>query len=482
MVYILNPNWRRKVKPKSAVAKFAAEYVNWGPGAHILPSQVAFFNNAFEQDSQGHWKYSIVAENAPRQNSKTKKLTALVTEAMFVNHANVFVSSHESESARKVFNDVFDTITRNQELKGELDKYGSGDSKMSISLTTGGSVVFRSRKTNLAGLGGTYDIVIFDEAQELRADYDAMVSKTLMTKQNMLTVYIGTPFLANSQGDIFNRIIDGAEDNPNIYAVRYGIDDESTPIDDERIWKKTNPLYPDVMPRKAFQDAMAKANQSGEAGKRDFRIQNLGLWWKDTIPSAIPLDLWGKAVSDLPNDPDTNVAAIVFDPICGRLALSLASSTAEVRSGDEVTDKWQYITGEILGERSQNESWSWIAKTVESMPRNTDIILDAGGLNKALEAVLPNNMNVIHLSGSEFLASQQGFYDMIESGKFKHTNQPDLMDEVRNAQKVKSGEMWKFSNIDKSRSIAGLKALSEAAWYRSVNTPREKKPMVIIHG
>lgn len=479
MVYVLNPNWRKKVKPRSAVAKFAAEYVNWGPGAHILPSQVHFFNNAFEQDEYGHWKYSDVAENAPRQNSKTKKATALITYAMYVNHSHIFVSAHESDAVKKIYEDVFDTIGRNPELKAELDKHGSGTSKQFISLATGGMVVFRSRKNSLAGLGGTYDIVVFDEAQELRADYASMVSKTLMTKKNMLTIYLGTPFLPNSQGDIFNRIIDGADSNPNIYAVRYGIDDDNAPIEDKRLWKKTNPLYPDVISDRAFENAVAEAYQGGEEGKRDFRIQVLGLWWKDKIPPAIPLPLWNKAVKDVPNDPATNVAAIVFDPICGRLALSIASSSAETHSNDGDSQKWEYVTGEILGERSQNDSWDWLAETVGSMPRKTDIILDAGGLNKAIEAILPNNMHVIHLSGSEFLASQQGFYDMIESGKFKHTNQPDLMAEVRNAQKVKSGEMWKFSNIDKSKSIAGLKALSEAAWYRSVNVPQEQKPTVI---
>lgn len=478
MVYVLNPKWRNPVKPRSGVARFAADYVDWGGGS-ILPSQVHFFNNAFSQKRNGLWKYSRVADNGPRQNGKTKKQTPLILYCMYVMHFDVFVCAHEISAAHKVFDDVYSTITRIPELKNELGKYASTNGKEYIELTTGGSVIFRSRKNSQAGMGGTYSVVIFDEAQELKAEYNSMVTKTLRTKRNQLTVYLGTPFLPTSTGDVFNSIMDGAEDDPDIYAVRYGIDDESADIYDKKLWMLTNPLYPDVISEASFKSDIAIANQNGDEGRRDFRIQNLGLWWKDKVPPAIPMDVWNAAAKDVPNDPGTNVCAIVFDPSCGRIALSLASCSAEMQEGTESHKKGEYITGEILGERPQNESWQWLGETVGSMPRDTTVVLDAGGLNKPIERMLPQNLDVVKLTGPEFLSSQQGFYDLIENGRFKHTNQPDLMSEVRNAQKIQSGDQWKFANIDKSKSIAGLKALAEAAWYRSVNEPVETAPQVI---
>lgn len=86
------------------------------------------------------------------------------------------------------------------------------------------------------------------------------------------------------------------------------------------------------------------------------------------------------------------------------------------------------------------------------------------------------------LTGSEFLASQQGFLDLLSEGKFKHTNNPQLTSEVQNAQKLKSGQenQWKFAPIRKNETTGGLKAVSIAAWYRSVNKPRRRQIREVV--
>ena len=479
----VNPNWRRAVKPKSNVAIIASQYVNWSGGS-ILPFQVRFLNEAFAQDRNGKWRYSRVALNTPRQNGKTKLLTALIIYAMYVMHASILVTAHEMSVAHKIYEDVFDTISHSEELNMELKadggKFASGAGKEYIRLSTGGTVSFRSRRNPSAGMGGTYDIVIFDEAQELKADYEGMITKTLKTKPNALVVYTGTPFLPNSIGDTFNVLLDTADEQDSVYAVRYGIDDETADLTDRSLWALTNPLYPAVIDDSAFLNDLAVARQNGAAGLLDMRIQDLGLWWKDKIPPAIPAELWQASTLDIANDPNTNVIAITSDPMSGILAMSVASMTAETVDGTEHYPKWRYITGEIISERSSNESWKWIGEAVKGMPRHTAIILDAGALNKPLMEYIPGSMDVVQLNNQEFLASQQGFMDALNSGLFKHPNSPDLTDEVRNAQKRASGDLWKFDAIRQTHddgrpaTVTGLKGLAEAVWYRNVNKPQEK--------
>ena len=96
--------------------------------------------------------------------------------------------------------------------------------------------------------------------------------------------------------------------------------------------------------------------------------------------------------------------------------------------------------------------------------------------------MLPRGLNVIQLSGTEFLASQQGFLDLLNEGRFKHTNNPQLTAEVQNAQKLKSGsnDQWKFASIRKTETTAGLKGVSIAAWYRGVNSPKERQVREVI--
>lgn len=226
----------------------------------------------------------------------------------------------------------------------------------------------------------------------------------------------------------------------------------------------------------------AIAKQGGADGLIDFRIQDLGLWWADSIPPAIPIDLWDSAYSDLQHDRDTLVYALTFDPATSTLALSVAANTEEVTVGSQHYDKWAYIIGEIVDERPTTESWQWVVDELKTRPRKTTLILDAGGLNNPIRDMLPRGLNVIQLTGTEFLASQQGFLDLLNEGRFKHTNNPQLTAEVQNAQKLKSGsdDQWKFAPIRKTETTAGLKGVSIAAWYRGVNRPKERKVREVI--
>lgn len=125
---VTNPNWRRKTKPTSDVALIASEYMNWGKGHNILPFQTMFLNTAFQRKKDGTWKYKRVALNAPRQNGKTKILTAIIIYYLYVLELNVLVTAHEQIAANKILEDVWDTIDSSDELRGSyqpLHHHGS---------------------------------------------------------------------------------------------------------------------------------------------------------------------------------------------------------------------------------------------------------------------------------------------------------------------------------------------------------------------
>lgn len=475
-----NPNWRAPVKPRSDVAVFASEYMDWGGrGNHILPFQVHFLNDAFKRNKDGTWKYKRVAMNAPRQNGKTKVLTAIILYYLYVLGLNVMVTAHEAAAANKILEDVWSSIDANPELRGEVKSHATTMGREQLVLNNGAFVKFRSRKNTGAGMGGTFDLVIFDEAQELKSDYEAMIVKTLKTRRMQLIVYTGTPFLQTSIGDTFNTLIDSAMQDDMVYALRYGIDDEMADIEDEELWSLTNPLYPDVIPRESFLTDVAIAKQGGPNGVMDMRIQDLGLWWADSIPPAIDAGVWESAYSDLPHDRGTLVYALTFDPVNSLLALGVSAMSEESTIGTEHHAKWESIIGEIVDEKPTTDPWNWVADELSSKPRGTTLILDAGGLNNPIREILPKGVNVVQLTGNEFLASQQGFIDLLNEGRFKHTDNVQLTEETRNAQKTKSGDMWKFAPIRQQQTISGLKAVSEAAWYRSVNKPRERHPRTV---
>jgi len=461
---VVNPvEWRKPTTAKSGAAIFGETYVSWG--GNILPSQLHFLNEAYAQDDSGKWIHQRVAMNAPRQNAKTKQLTCIIAYAAYVLGMNIYVTAHETAAASKIYEDVLDTILSNGELAAELKSKRYNAGRQEIRLTNGAIITFRSRKTATSGMGGTYDMVIFDEAQELLSSFEGMITKTLKTRPNPITIYTGTPYLPNSGGDVFNETIANAKDDDGIFAVRYGIDDDTADVEDEKLWELTNPLYPDVIPKTAFQTDIRIARQTGDMGLIDFRIQDLGLWWENKVPPVIPAELWTKAFLDIEHDKSTLVYSLVFDPLTSVLALSVAARS----------NTGEFITGEIIEERSSVNSWTWITSYLRGAPRATPLILDAGGLNSALaEDIIPKGIDVCYLTGSEFLASQQGFMDLLNKGDFKHTNNATLNEEVHNAMRVTAGkESWKFASIQKGETVAGLKALAQAVWWRAAHQVKE---------
>ena len=468
---LVNPvEWRKPTTAKSAVAKMGEAYVEWG--GKILPSQLHFLNEAYKQDKNGKWVYNSIIMNAPRQNAKTKMLTAAIITFIYVYNLNIFVTAHEVDAINKIFNDVMNTVQQSPELLAEIDKYSSVKGK--ISFNKGATITFRSRRSNGAGMGQTADVVIFDEAQELRSGYEGMITKTLKTRPNALIIYTGTPYLPESQGDVFHEVLKSADKDKKVFAVRYGVDDDSVDVEDEKLWKLTNPLFPDVIGRDAFNRDLRVARQGGELGLMDFRIQDLGLWWEDKVPPAIPTELWESAYRTVKHDSDTLVYALVYDPKQSVMALSVAAYNGE----DGQYAPYSVITGEIVDERSSVESWNWIENALKGAPRDTTLLLDAAGLNNPMREIIPRGISIVQLSGTEFLASQQGFMNMLNQGTFKHPNNPTLNAEVENASETKSGDLWKFDNIRKGQTVAGLKGVAEAAWYRSVNLIRKEEEVI----
>ena len=469
---LVNPKeWRKPTTAISSVAKIGKAYMDWG--GPMLPSQLHFLNEAYAQTGDGKWKYDTIALNAPRQNAKTKQLTAPIITLSVLYGKSIFVTAHEVEAINKIFTDVISTLKRTPELENEIDRYSAVGKK--ISLKNGATIAFRSRRSNGAGMGQTADVVIFDEAQELRATYEGMITKTLKTRPNSLVIYSGTPYLPDSQGDVFHEILKTAQDHDNVFAVRYGVDDDTADVEDPELWELTNPLYPDVIDSEAFKRDLRVARQVGDLGIMDFRIQDLGLWWENKVPPAIPAELWESAYRNVNHDVASLTYALVYDPKASVLALSVAAFNGD--DGQFPPDS--IVTGEIVDERSSVESWTWITTALKGAPRDSVLILDAAGLNNPMREVLPRGLNVIQLSGTEFLASQQGFMNMLNQGTFKHPNNPTLNSEVANAMQAKSGEQWKFDNISKGVTVAGLKGVAEAAWYRSVNLIQKKEENIV---
>jgi hypothetical protein len=482
LVLKLNPNWRSKVKAQSWVAKYGEAYGYWNNGTgDMLPFQYHALNEMYAQKRNKEWKYNIVGMNMPRQNGKTEMLKPRIIQGLYQNHEDIFYTAQEGQLAHDMFEFVYAAITHYPELAAEVAKVSTSVGKESIILSTGGSIYFRSRKNGMAGLGGSKDCVIFDEAQELRSDFESMVMRVEKARPNAQLIYVGTPFLSNSEGDTFNGLIERAKEDDTVFIVRYGVDDENADVNDERLWKLTNPLYPDIIRKRAFTDEIASAMQHGEEGLRDFRVQDLGLWWKDSIPPAIPKQLWEDSVMDLANDKDTNVACVVNDPTTQTIAMSIASYNTTIINGTETIEAGKYITGDIYEERSGMDSWQWVADKIGSMPRNTTVLLDLGGLDAPIRDILPRNANIAkNWNGQEFLASQQGFLKLITSGIFKHPDSPMVAEEVHNAQREQSGNLWKFSPIRTENTIAGLKALSMAAWYRhTMQVKKKSRPKAV---
>ena len=286
-----------------AVAMFEA-YGRRYYGSQKLEMEVFFARNA-----DGEFAAKSIGITKPRQNGKSFAVRDYCLWMAIVEHKSVLYSAHHGRTSRKMFKEMCDFIESHGDFKDELESIYKAGGYEGIYFGDGTCIEFQTR-TNAGGRGGTYNVIVFDEAQELTSAQQDAILPTVSAageidegESDPQKIYIGTVPGPLCQGTVFREMHDRAHSgDTSVWWLEWGAVGESiddVDIDDIDLWYACNPAMGRRMSESTVRDEHDTMSRDGFARER------LG-WWSPTagMPdfAIIASKFEGLAIDAAPTD------------------------------------------------------------------------------------------------------------------------------------------------------------------------------------
>ena len=221
-----NPTFRHVSKYNRTEGEYASEL-----SAHYAltphPWQKLVLDDWLAVDDSGKLIHSFCILEVPRQNGKTGVSDPRETWGLVKRAEQILHTAQEFQTAKKAFDRLRkkfgtrknDPYAEYPELNALVDHYTVSAGQMVLDLTNGGHIEFRTRGNNSdMGRGGTFDLVVIDEAQAYTEEQDASLSplNSAAPSGSPQTILMGTPPSGQAgKGVVFTRAIEGIKENPN---------------------------------------------------------------------------------------------------------------------------------------------------------------------------------------------------------------------------------------------------------------------------
>ena len=264
-------------------------------------------NDWLAVDDDGKLVHSYCVLMVPRQNGKTGVSDPRETWGLVKRGEKILHTAQEFQTAKKAFdrmrkkfgNKKNDPYAEYPELNALVDHYTVSAGQMVLDLINGGHIEFRTRGNNSdMGRGGTFDLVVIDEAQTYTEEQDAALSplNSAAPSGSPQTILMGTPplMVSGNKGLIFMRSIEKFHNSPEQGAcISEWAVNEVGDISDVKRWYRTNPS----LGYQLLISALVKDSLSMSADT--FAREHLGLLPKqhETLNYAIPKELWDSCSS-----------------------------------------------------------------------------------------------------------------------------------------------------------------------------------------
>lgn len=261
--------------------------------------------------------------HVPRQNGKTGVSDPRCTWGLVSRGEWILYTAQEFQTAKKAFDRMRakfgdcrnDPRAKYPELNRMVLRYTMGANQMVLDLVNGGHIEFRTRGsgTNVAR-GGTFDLVVIDEAQSYSEAQEASMGalNSAAPSGSPQTIYMGTvPDPEHpEQGEVFANLRAAIVRNPQQGQClhEWGADYVGDVTDRSR-WYEYNPsLGFQLLERGLAKDCATMKPET-------FAREHLG-WWPPTMGSAgvIPPKAWDACATDEPPTEGVTCFAVKFSP------------------------------------------------------------------------------------------------------------------------------------------------------------------------
>lgn len=294
-------------------------------GATFVPAQEYELGLYLAKTADGRCAAITIGLSRPRQNGKSYAARYYAIWCAAIEGRAVLYTAHNGGTTRKMFKFVCDFMEGNADFAHLLKPNGQGIYKAQgaegIYLVNGGLIEFSTR-TNSGARGGTYDVIVVDEAQELTDEQaEAMRPTTIASVSgDPQMIYLGTPPGPKCPGTVFRELHARAHDGSlgNAWWLEWAATEVGDTLDAAR-WYECNPLMGHRIREEVMADAAATTRPDS------FAREYLGWWSEDSksVAHVIQADAWGKCATETPPDDGIVCVGVKFAPDGSTGALSV---------------------------------------------------------------------------------------------------------------------------------------------------------------
>lgn len=451
-------------------------------GYELLPWQRDFLCDMGAVDHAGKWAHPRVAESVPRQQGKSVVLIVWAAALAAVMGYKVLWTEHNYSTTMEMldrFRAIFgrqphDTAMGCDGWKDQLVAVRSQTSQEWMRFRSGGVIQFSTR-TKSSRLGFSFDVVIYDEAQELTGVHTQVISPTTTSgdKHNLQLIYSGTPTRAGNPAEVFRNVRkqawEGGEKSDDLMWLEYGVEEVGDIWDESRWWAVMPSLgyHADL---RAIRAGMKDMDELGAAQ------EYLGYWLPETDdgnPPLIAAEQWAACEVERAPQPAAGervAYGVKFSADGSTVALACAVRPPE--GADHVELKFSESTARGVG---------WLADWLLQRSRTgCAVVIDgrsgAGALCERMEHAHAPRGYVVRPTADQAISAANAIYEGILTGSVTHVADEALGRSATTSTRraLGKGGGWGFGGDDP----APIEAAGLALWalFNSARDPgREGK-------
>lgn len=283
--------------------------------------QRSVLNDWLAVGNDGKLIHNYCVLEVPRQNGKTGASDPRETWGLVKRGEKILHTAQEFQTAKKAFDRLRkkfgtrknDPFAEYPELNALVDHYTTSAGQMVLDLTNGAHIEFRTRGSNSdMGRGGTFDLVVIDEAQAYTEAQNAALAplNSAAPSGSPQTILMGTPPpITGDKGQVFLRSIKRFYEGPERRSCisLWGAKEIGDILDKSR-WYMYNPS----LGYQLLEEALAK--DSVTMSPDTFAREHLGFIpeHQHSVNCAIDKDIWDACGSDEPKPEGKTAYGVKF--------------------------------------------------------------------------------------------------------------------------------------------------------------------------
>ena len=416
-------------------------------GIDFIGAQEHEMDAMLARDAEGEPAALTICISKSRQNGKSFGARFYASWMAIIEGKNTLYSAHSGKVVRKFFMEllnVFDSPEKYPDLSAMVTKIVRQKGDEGIYFDNGAYIEFSTR-TDGGARGGSYQVIVIDEAQELtETQLDALLPTASAAGSLPQLIYIGTPPNEKCPGTVFKRMHDNvhAGTSRDIWWMEWSVGDlppeDATRAQLLELAYETNPMLGHRIVERTV------LNEIDSMSRLGFARERLNWWTPDAVgyERVVSPAAWAACATKTPITVGKVAFGVKFSPDGARVALCAARKSR--------SDEGAPIHVELVAYRDATHGVGWLYDFL--LPRADEAACFwVDGKGRATNVVM--NMKaqgapVLYcheVTAGEYVASCSAFQDGVNSRAITHFDQQTLNESVTRSSKRSIGDKYSGS-------------------------------------